>query len=186
VYLEVDNNKVCYVILPNGGILTSTSGVINYDWEGEAGRVKLIVPKDSTLLKIAESKFIGGLTAEEAGIINTGLSTLITRVIAPHATQMYISSCPLLAEFTAPIATVVSASICALTAKSIGDYLWLGVYTNNPTASGTADFSGGTNATAEDITTYMGDAGYLDNSEVFAGVEAWIASVLATWTISLN
>jgi len=73
VYLEVDSNKSCKVVLPDNSILTSTAGKIDTTWNGAAGRVKLIVPKDSELYDYSTSDFID--------VSNQGLSQ-VTALIA--------------------------------------------------------------------------------------------------------
>lgn len=59
VYLKVDSNKTCYVVLPNGVLLTSTAGIIDYNWTGAAGGVTLVVPKNSSSVDFSDTDFYG-------------------------------------------------------------------------------------------------------------------------------
>ena len=103
IYLEVDSDKTCYVVLPNGTLLTSTSGVIDYDYSGVAGAVKLIVPKDSELYDYSTSDFIDAsnqglsqfiaLTASidsTAGVFNSNSETIFSDL--NYATRMSLKA----------------------------------------------------------------------------------------------
>jgi len=188
VYLEVDSDKTCYVVLPNGTLLTSTSGVIDYDYTGVAGAVKLVVPKDTTLLRNTNDD--DSKVFDFSGVfIYSGLGALkavqsdITKI---YANNIELASCynnTLLSELHTDNATSINAVNCALTAKSIGDFL-IAASVNNPTASGTADFTGGTNADKGAIRVYMEAALGVSISSL----ADWITANLSSWdgNISYN
>jgi len=116
MYLAVDADKFCYIVQPDGSVLTSTLGIISTTWGGTAGQVSLVIPKGEPL-NISNSDFTGTLKTN---------------------------------------ATVINASGCNFTAKQIGDFL---IYISklHPTASGTINFSGGTNALEDDIDAYLSE-----------------------------
>lgn len=178
VYLRVDSDETCYVLLPDNTVLTSTAGIIDEVWEGIAGRVKLIIPKDTTLLSISKTGFYGSQFSGHVGLVS-------------KITTVDFSAVLELTSFSAPYATVVDAPNCALTAKSIGDFLFAAA-ANNPTASGVANFSGGNNATDRAITDYMNDtynpfvgAAY-EGASIDELLSIWIGLNLEQWAISLN
>jgi hypothetical protein len=79
------------------------------------------------------------------------------------------------------MATVIYANDCSLTAKSIGYFLFAAAQ-NNPTVSGIAKFSGGTNAGKVAISQYMSGDPTADDS----WVTDFISDHLSSWTITLN
>ena len=190
VYLEVDSDKNCYVVLPNGTLLTSTSGVINYDYTGVAGNVKLIVPKDTAIIKTSEagvggSAFHGDLKIETScALYELGYSEYMTidvnnatdRVIAPSNLFLYSFKCDEAKE--------VDFSYCACTAQSIGLFL-AAAATYNPNYAGDANFSGGDNALKADVATFMFNSGLLTPNSV-AALNLWIATYLPNWTIQID
>jgi len=137
MYLEVNIAKTCYIVCPDGSVITSTLGIISTTWGGTAGKVTLVIPKGEPL-NISNSDFTGTLKTN---------------------------------------ATVINASGCDFTAQQIGDFL---IYESkiNPTATGTANFSGGMNAIEPDIADYVGLQGYSLNT--------LLTVTLATWTITIN
>jgi hypothetical protein len=70
---------------------------------------------------------------------------------------------------------------CALTAKSIGDFLFAAAQ-NNPTANGIANFSGGTNAGTVAVSQYMSN----DHNDNGNWLSDFIQDKLFHWTITLN
>ena len=132
VCLEVDSDKTCKVILPDNTVLTSTVGLINTTWAGDAGNVTLIVPKNTTRISLYDS----GDTEIPADFIGIFTSN--------YATEILCNGCINLTEISAPNAITINASGCALTAVAIAALLAELVATGNE--DGTLDVSGGTNA----------------------------------------
>lgn len=145
VYLEVDADKTCYVVLPDGSVLTSTTGIINTTWAGAAGAVTLIVPKDTVAFGMNATGFIGILTTELTSITAQD-NTLITGINAPNATFIDCSLSTSLASISAPNATHIDASGCALTAVAIAAQLAATIVNIADLSTIIFDFSGGTNA----------------------------------------
>jgi len=137
MYLQVDADKFCYIVQPDGSVLTSTLGIISTTWGGTAGQVSLVIPKGEPL-NISNSDFIGTLKTN---------------------------------------ATVINASGCDFTAKQIGDFL---IYESklNPTANGTANFSGGLNAAEDGIDDYL--------SITYGTTLIGVLALIPNWTITLN
>lgn len=175
VKLTIDSDKTGYVKLPNGTVLTTVAGIINTTYTGVGGAITYYVPKDSTIVDISTSGISGDITYNGTSEL-TAIAISLTSIKAINAT--YIS-----AYANSNLHTVISGKVillaltnCALTAKSIGDNL-LAFAANNPTAIGTANFSGGTSALDTAIDAYLITQGT---------TLAAILVVLATWTITLN
>lgn len=153
VKLTIDSDKVGYVRLPNGGILTTVAGVIDTTYSGVGGAITYYVPKTSVVLIATVSGLSGnivyngasdlyvfdnfGLTslvANETGYVNTANNTDQTSIIANKAVE-------------------VIATNNALTAKSIGDILYAAYIDNREDV--VYDFSGGTNADDTAIEAYL-------------------------------
>jgi hypothetical protein len=185
-YLEVNSDKTCFVVLPNGTLLTSTSGVINTT-SPTAGNVKLIIPKGEISTKLDNgvdvfADFTGSYECNNLGSFSAASSDLIS-IKVNNKTSVSVGGSVDLDVLECESATAIYATNCALTAKSIGDFL-IAAYTNNPTASGTANFTGGTNADLEAVSVYMQTQGYGDGTELW--LTTWIGAELATWNIDLN
>lgn len=141
--LTIDNDKIGYVRLPNGVILQTVSGVINTIYTGVGGRITYYVPKNTSVVNVSES----GLTGD---IVYNGMSEI--HVIAVPITKLTLNESTIVQSYSNSLLTVIeanktvtlSASGCALTAKSIGDILYA-AYADNR-ANVNFDFSGGTNA----------------------------------------
>ena len=173
VYLQVDVDKDCKVILPDNTVLTSTDGVIDTTWTGNAGSVTLIVDKTSRQVYFGDyddtdtiiSDYIGDLYTIFNGIILvyrcaslTSISapsttdlfcsncTSLTSVSAPNATDLDCIDCPSLTSISAPNATSIDASGCALTSVTIAAQLAATVANIADLSTVAIDFSGGTNA----------------------------------------
>ena len=163
VYLEVDSDKTCYVILPDGSTLTSTDGKINTTWTGAAGAVTLIVPNNTEELLLTNADFIGELNTLFTGTLYCYDCTSLTTLSAPMATNLYCNSCTSLTTLSAPMATnlecdnctslttlsapnatAIYASGCDLTTVAIAALLAELVATGNE--DGTLDISGGSTA----------------------------------------
>jgi len=201
--LEVDSDKACYIVGPDGSVITSTLGAINQFWEGIPGAVQLIIPINTHGITSNNSGFYGEMTVKHSFpdlnfndvvpfISTDGITTIIAdkvdNVLAINRGVIYLSAktadkidageCPL-TSFDAPMAKTVLLSRCDLTAKSIGDFLF-SAKANNPTTVGaTADFSGGTNALKSAVATYMGLA-----SE--AALTTWVTTNLPSWGVTFR
>ena len=192
VYLAVDSDKVCYVILPSGEVLTSTAGVINYDWTGNAGRVKLIVPKNTSTIGLTssdfniKSKFVGKfetIICDNPNLsIDIRANSLITSVVAKNAALVDITNSTGITSVVSGNAINLYAPGCSLTAKSIGDFLFAAA-ANNPTASGVANFTAGNNATYGQIESYMAQ---FDIDILNDRLDFWIEAHLSNWTVTLK
>jgi hypothetical protein len=176
VKLTIDADKVGYVRLPNGTLLTTVAGVIDTIYSGVGGAITYYIPKDSVIAIIENSGLTGAITTNFAGVISIEGSNAITGITAPYSTHIHCRNMAVLTSLSAPLATTLYANSSALTAKSIGDFL-IAASINNPTEAGTADFGGGTSALDTAIDAYLITQGT---------TLAAILVVLATWTITLN
>jgi len=183
IYLEVDSNKICYVVQPSGAVLTSTAGVIDTTWGGSAGKVVLVIPKTTTIVTTDKT---GSYSSDFTGDFSCNLNAIylssgssFSSYTTPNATiQVNFGASSSLTDFYAPkIATNIFASGCALTAKSIGDFL-ISASINNPTASATANFGLGTNANRDAINAYL-----ITRGTTLAAIELIIDP---TWTLTFN
>lgn len=137
--------------LPNGGILATTAGVINYTYTGVSGRITYYVPKNSNV-DVSSS----GLSGEIAynGTKNIlAISVPITKLTANLSSEIHSYSNSLLSVIDVEKANTVIALNCALTAKSIGDILYAAYLDNRENVL--FDFSGGANAGATAIYSYL-------------------------------
>jgi len=208
IYLKVDTDKFCHVILPNGDVLESTAGVIDSDWQGVEGSIVLIVQKNTELFNIDElgvgtfALIANSLTINLTAEIIVRGSQGIDNLRALHATKINASNCllrsvsatnvnylelfnsPQLNDFYSPYATYVNGSNSAITAKSIGDFL-IAASVNNPTANGEADFSGVTNALFANIALYMHSIGVIGIPNPPA-LSAWLTANLSTWSLTFR
>lgn len=173
VYLQVDLDKECKVILPNSTTLTSTAGIINTTWAGAAGSVVLVIDKTSQTVLFGDyddtaaitSDYIGDLYTTFNGIIQVDECAFLTSINAPSATEVNASVCPSLSSIyaqnaitivaidssdlsyiSAPNATFIDTSGCALTANSIATKLASTLVNIADLSTVAIDFSGGTNA----------------------------------------
>ena len=146
VFLQVDPDKTCYVVLPNGTVLTSTASVINDTWAGAAGAVTLIVPKISESIYIEGSDFVGILNTTFIGNITTAESSNIEGIIAKNTLSLNAELCTSLASISAPNATNINASGCALTAVAIAAIVRATILNIADLSTVRFDFSVGTNA----------------------------------------
>lgn len=154
VYLEVDSDKTCKVVLPDNTVLTSTAGVINTTWAGAAGAVTLIAQKDRTKLNLGDyedtseifADFSGILTDNYSNIFSSSGCSLLTGVSANKATDIDVSYCSLLVAISAPISPIINASESAITAASIALQVRSAILNITDLSSINYIYSGGTNA----------------------------------------
>lgn len=191
-FLRVDSDKSCYVVLPDGSVLSSSAGVIDYNWTGNAGRVKLIVPKTTSTIGLtssdfnSKSKFVGKfetIICDNPNLsIDIRANSLITSVVAKNAARVDITNSTGITSVVSGNAINLYAQDCSLTAKSIGDFLFAAA-ANNTTAIGVANFTGGNNADFSAIENYM--AGVVEQVGSM-GLDFWIEARLSNWTITLK
>ena len=81
------------MILPDGSVLTSVSGIIDTTWSGVAGDITLVIPKVTSEFSISESNFIGKLETK-ATYIYASDCTSLTSISAPKAITLGCSNCP--------------------------------------------------------------------------------------------
>lgn len=171
VYLQVDSDKECKVVLPDGIALTSTLGIINDTWAGAAGNVTLLVDKTSQkvyfgdygdtaaiisyyigdlytifngVIQVDECAFLTSINAPNATEVNASVCTLLSSIYSKNAITIVAANCSDLSYIYAPNAPFLDCSGCALTATSIASLLAELVATGN--ANGALDISGGANA----------------------------------------
>ena len=112
VFLAVDADKICYVVLPNGTILTSIEGTIDTTWTGAAGAVTLIKSKDTSVLDMTNSDYIGNLITTQSGSLQTVDCASLTSISAPNATSIDAYGCTSLTSLSAQNAIYIEASGC--------------------------------------------------------------------------
>lgn len=151
VKLAIDADKIGYVRLPNGGILTTTAGVINTTYTGVGGRITYYVPKNSSV-DVSSSGLSGEITYNGTQRISA-ISVPITKLTANLSTEIHSYSNSLLSVIEGEKAITVVANGCALTAKSIGDILYAAYVDNR--ANVNYVFTGVTNATYGAIDDYL-------------------------------
>ena len=165
IYLKIEAGKTCYIILPNGEILTSYDSEIYKIYQGPAGRIKMIIPKDCLdlrtyhlttpdILSTFEGEFISDIPYAELR-----MSGDISKLKVDNAMLVTASGRSLLTDFSANKAISVDCSNSALSAKSIGDWL-IAMAENHEGESGSGNFSGGTNANEGAVESYLGSIGY--------------------------
>ena len=176
IHLDAVETKICHVLLPNGTILTSTAGVIDYDYTGAAGNIKLYFEKSTVLLNISNSKYIGSYYQNSTNSIVATVCSKLTEIIAPNTEYVSCASATLVTNIVAPKANFILANNCSVTAQSIGDFL-LAAIVNNPNVAGTASFGGGDNATTDLVNAYL-----ITKGTTLAAV----TSTLSTWTITID
>ena len=134
VYLQVDSDKECKVVLPDNTVLTSTGGVINDIWRGAAGAVTLLVDKTSQKVYFGDygvsaaiiSDYFGDLYTIFNGYILVTDCPSLTSVSAPNATKLNCSYCTSLTSVSAPNATYLYCYGCtALTSVSAPNATYL-------------------------------------------------------------
>ena len=162
VKLTIDADKIGYVRLPNGGILTTTAGVINTTYTGVAGRITYYVPKNSSV-DVSSSGLSGEITYNGTQRISA-ISVRITKLTANLSTEIHSYSNSLLSVIEGEKADTVIASNCSLTAKSIGDILYAAYDKNR--ANVWYEFSGGTNAPYAAIDDYLIENYSLDEDTI--------------------
>lgn len=149
--------------LPSGGILATTAGVINYTYTGVRGRITYYVPTNTSLVDVSSSGLSGEIVYNGVNEIHS-ISVPITKLTANKSTIIQAYSNSLLTIVEANKVVTLVASGCALTAKSIGDILYKAYVDNR--ANVNYNFSGGTNANASAIYSYLNTQYGIDDPEV--------------------
>ena len=137
--------------LPNGGILATTAGVINYTYTGIRGRITYYVPTNTSIVDVSSSGLSGEIVYNGVNEIHA-ISVPITKLTANKSTIIQAYSNSLLTIVEANKVVTLVASGCALTAKSIGDILYQAYIDNR--AHVNYVFNGGTNAAYGAIEDY--------------------------------
>jgi hypothetical protein len=177
IYLEVDANKVCYVVQPNGVVLTSTAGKIDVNYTGSGGNVQLIIPKNTDGFQINNSALIGIINLTLTETYFSAISCpFVSKIITKGNDTLIAGGSLMLTNLYCKNKTTVNVNSCSLTAQSIGDFL-LDAIANNRTYAGTLIATGGTNAGATAVNSYL-----ITRGTTLAAVR----TQLATWTITLN
>lgn len=176
VYLQVDIDKDCKVILPDNTVLTSTSGGINTTWNGAAGAVTLLIGKTAIGMSLSDggspaSNFIGTINCYGSYTISIDSCLEIININAINSSGILADGASNLSLILTKNAIDISAAGCALTAVSIAALLAELVATGN--TNGTLDISGGTNA---DINTWSVQA----NEDLYYLINT------KGWTITYN
>lgn len=151
VYLGVDPDKDCKVILPDNTVLSSTGGVIDTTWAGAAGAVTLLIGKTATGMYLSDggspaSNFIG--TINSYGNYNISIDSCleIININAINSYSILADGASNLSLILSKNAISISAFGCALTAVAIAAQLAATVANIDDLSTVTIDFSGGTNA----------------------------------------
>jgi hypothetical protein len=116
--------SVSYLVLPNGTIQSSIEGVISYDWEGDAGQVILIVPKNAGSLYFSDgstaSKFVGDFNLKTAiETIKLQYCPYVTSVNSEGSENVYIDNSSSIDTLDAPLAHNIYAENSGLTAAGV-------------------------------------------------------------------
>lgn len=111
MYLSTGAGTTCYIVQPNGAVLTSTGGIIDIAYAGIAGNITLIVPKNGNI-NIQESKYIGELNTL-ATDLTCGYCDALTSINAPLLINIYCVSCDLLTSIFAPLVLNIQCATCA-------------------------------------------------------------------------
>lgn len=121
VKLTIDSDKVGYVRLPNGGILTTVAGVIDEIYNGAEGNIVYYVPKNTSIVDVSNSDLAGNIVYDGSADLDCN-STSVTSLTANRSSSINCSTTPI-TILEANNALNVIASSCPLTPKSIGDFL---------------------------------------------------------------
>lgn len=156
VKLTIDSDKIGYIFLPNGSILTTVAGVIDTTYKGFGGAITYYVPKVLTnQINTRQATYTGTITYNGTNAWSCGGNAFMTGCVAPNAQILEPNNSSKLTTLIAPKVVKLAASDCALTAKSIGDILYQ-AYSNNR-ANVVFNFTGGTNAINTAISGYLTD-----------------------------
>lgn len=113
IYLQVDNDKSCYVALPNSTTLTSASGIINTAWGGVSGSITLIVPRHALNIYMDNSDYSGILNYNLTQDLRTSFCQSLTQIIAPNTEGLYSNDCDSLIGVSAYSSSTVEVYNCA-------------------------------------------------------------------------
>ena len=73
--------------LPNGGILATTAGVINYTYTGVRGRITYYVPTNTSVVDVSSSGLSGEIVYNGVNEIHS-ISVPITKLTANESTKV--------------------------------------------------------------------------------------------------
>jgi len=174
--------KTSYIKYPDNTTVSSTAGIVNKEWDGEAGSVIIIIPKDTGTLYLSDgtnaSKFIGAFDIKES--VNTLMiqyCPYITSVSTQKSTDVIIDNSVSVETLIAPLATNILAASSGLTdagVKLILDNAY-SLYLDG-VEDGIIDLTGTTAIDGSNVSTVHAPADY--NSMISA-------MELAGWTITI-
>jgi hypothetical protein len=176
IYLKIPSG-ICYAVLPNGAVITSSAGIIDYDYTGTGGNILFVVPKNSNINLsnvVTINEIRGTLNTKTTGVVDMSF-TYIDKAFVNNCTS-FIANGSQLMTFNSSKSINNSLVGCYTTAQSIGDFL-LDAIANNRTYAGVFTSTGGGNAGSVAINTYL-----ISRGTTLAAV----LTQLATWTITLN
>ena len=174
IYLATGLDTICYVTLPNGVLLTSVTGIIDYNWTGKDGAILMVVPKINDGVYMETARVYGTLRYNGyEGVLVSNSS--ITKIIANNTPLIRLNYTNI-ETVSFNKATDVSADYGALSAFSIGNFL-LNAIKYNRTFPGNFVATNGTNATTTEINSYLVSQGTTLSA---------VLTQLATWAITLN
>ncbi len=182
INIEIDADKVCHCIAPDGEVVTSTDGKIEIVWDDAPGNVILLIPKNSYVLHIGSagaigtaSDFSGDLVTNFAGLVQLADCALLTSVNAPNAFEIICSGCAALTDVSALKANILDCSNCvSLTAQSIYDALDNAYkLAQGGIVDGDYDFSGATTGIVTEIISQRHGISYNDIITYLSGDPNW-------------
>jgi hypothetical protein len=182
VNIEIDADKVCHYIGPDGEVVTSTDGKIETTWGGDPGNVILLIPKNSYVLHLCSagaigtaSDFSGDFVTNFAGLVQLSDCALLTSVNAPNAFEVICDGCAALTDVSALKANILDCSNCvSLTAQSIYDALDNAYkLAQGGIVDGDYDFSGATTGIVTATISQRHGISYNDIITYLSGTSNW-------------
>ena len=121
VYLEVDPDKACQVLIPQGdAIYDSTAGVVDSTWGGVSYPLILVIPKASSKVKLNGSKYVGHYKSYTTKSLDAISCEGLTGVSVPNCEGIDLSNSPDVMNVHAPNAIYLNLNGCALTVDTLG------------------------------------------------------------------
>jgi hypothetical protein len=182
INIEVDADKVCHCIDPDGTVITSTDGKIETTWGGDPGNVILLIPKNSYVLHLGSagaigtaSDFSGDFVTNFAGLVQLADCALLTSANDPNTSELNCSGCAALTDVSALKANILDCSNCvSLTSQSIYDALDSAYkLAQGGVIEGDYDFSGATTGIVTSIISQRHGISYNDIITYLSGDPNW-------------
>jgi hypothetical protein len=183
VNIEIDADKVCHYIGPDGEVVTSTDGKIETTWGGDPGKVILLIPKNSYVLHLGSagaigtaSDFSGDFVTNFAGLVQLADCALLTSVNAPNTSELICAGCAALTDVSALKANILDCSNCvSLAEQSIYDALDNAYkLAQGGMIEGDYDFSGATTGIVTSTISQMHGISYNDIITYLSGAPNWV------------